>query len=237
MFQPDENEYDPRPLWQRMSIELLGASEEPPSPGEPAPVTLDTSRGPLPCLLHRGVGPGDTAVLWATGARGGFGGPADGMYAELASELAEQGIASLRVDYRRPADLDESVLDVLVGVWHLADIGYPLVALVGHSFGGGVVISVSRYSTNVRAVAALSSQTIGAEEVILLQSRPLLIVHGEADTVLPLSNATTIYDWSFEPKQLVTYPGAGHGLRECGVELRALLRSWLPQKLGQTGSA
>ncbi len=234
MFGPEES-YDARPLWQRMSIELLGAREEPAPRGEATPVTLDTTRGPVRCLMHRGDAGGDTAVLWAPGSRGGFAGPANGLYATLAEELTALGIASLRVDYRRPAELDECVLDVLAGVWRLAAVGHPRVALVGHSFGGGVVIAASRYTSHVRAVAALSSQTLGAEEVVLLASRPLLIVHGESDAVLPLSNAQTIYDWAFEPKQLVTYAGATHGLRECAPELTALLREWLLRSLDLAG--
>ena len=110
-------------------------------------------------------------------------------------------------------------------------LGYPRVALVGHSFGGGVVISASRYTTHARGVAALASQTMGAEDAALLGGRPLLVVHGEADAVLPLVNAETIIDWAPGPKQLVTYPGAGHGLRECADELRALLEDWLTDLL------
>ena len=162
-----------------------------------------------------------------TGARGGFGGPANGLYRDLAVRLADRGVASLRVNYRRPANLDESTLDVLIGVWHMASIGYPRVALVGHSFGGGVVLAAARYTTHARGVAALASQTMGAESAALLNGRPLLLVHGEADVVLPLANAETIYGWAPEPKRLVTFPGAGHGLRECADEVRALLETWL----------
>ena len=219
-------------------MELLGASEEPGTgDGAAASVRLDTSRGDVICLLHRAEGGGETAVLFAPGARGGFGGPAEGLYADLAQELAGRGITSLRLDYRDARNLDESTLDALAAVWHLAAIGCTRLVLVGHSFGGGVVISASRYSSHVRAVAALASQTLGAEDVVLLAPRPLLLVHGEADTVLPMANAQTIYGWAFEPKRLVTYAGAGHGLRECRAELRALLLEWLPESLGQTAAA
>ena len=230
------DERDDRPLWERASIELLGellgASEQPADDGA-TPVRLDTTRGPIDCLLHRSDGDGETAVLWAPGARGGFDGPADGLYADLAQELAGRGIASLRLDYRHPANLDESTLDVLAGVWYLAGIGRTRTALVGHSFGGGVVIAAARYSSHVRAVATLAGQTMGAEDVVLLPPRPLLVVHGEADAVLPVANAALIYGWAFEPKRLVTYAGAGHGLRECRADLRALLLDWLTASLDE----
>ena len=68
---------------------------------------------------------------------------------------------------------------------------------------------------------------MGAESAALLNGRPLLLVHGEADVVLPLANAETIYGWAPEPKRLVTFTGAGHGLRECADEVRTLLETWL----------
>ena len=71
------------------------------------------------------------------------------------------------------------------------------------------------------------------EDVVLLRPRPLLVVHGEADTVLPIANAELIYGWASEPKQLVTYAGAGHGLRECRAELRELLLDWLTESLDE----
>jgi hypothetical protein len=61
-------------------------------------------------------------------------------------------------------------------------------------------------------------------------------VHGEADTRLPPQSSRTIYLWAKQPKELVLYPGAGHGLRQCKDELDALLLGWLTDKLkmGQT---
>ena len=65
------------------------------------------------------------------------------------------------------------------------------------------------------------------------QPRPLLLVHGLADTRLPPSCARQIYQWADEPKELVVYPRAEHGLRECQGELHALLHRWIPEKLGE----
>ena len=226
MFSPDDARN--APLYERYSIELLGAHDAPAPEGQPGSgLTLHTTRGDMSCILHRPNEERGVGVVWAAGARGGFDGPANGLYRDLAVRLATQGAASLRVNYRHPAHLDESTLDLLAAVWHMAAIGYPRVALVGHSFGGGVVISTARYTTHARGVAALASQTMGAEDAALLGGRPLLVVHGEADAVLPLVNAETIIDWASGPKQLVTYPGAGHGLRECADEVRVLLEDWL----------
>ena len=205
------------------------------SAGGARSVTLHTTRGDAACVLHRPAEERGVGVVWAAGARGGFDGPANGLYGRLAERLAARGAASLRVDYRRPGDLDESTLDVLAGVWRMANIGYSRVALVGHSFGGGVALSAARYTSHARGVAALASQTAGAEEAALLGGRPLLLVHGEADAVLPVGNSETIYGWASGPKRLVTYPGAGHGLRECAAQLDETLEAWLCETLGIGG--
>ena len=226
------NDFDSerQPLWARYSMELHGSEpSEDAEAGDGTGLRLNTSRGEIRAIFHCPQGDNETAVLWLSGSRGGVNGPANGLYLDLAVELAAEGIASLRLDYRMPANLDESTLDALAGVWHLAESGFPRIAVVGHSFGGGVAISVSRYSTHVRGVAALASQTLGAQDVVLLSPRPLLLVHGEADDVLPVANAELIYGWAFEPKRVVTYPGAKHGLREAAGALRELLREWLPK--------
>lgn len=224
----DQDDSPKAPLYQRLSIELLGSTTRPTPHGEAGHhIALETTRGTIQCALHEPARQQGIGVLWISGARGGITGPANGAFRDLSSRLVHKGIASLRLDYRHPADLDESVLDALCGVWHLANIGYPRIALVGHSFGGGVALSTARYTTHVRAVAALASQTMGAEDAVLLNGRPLLLVHGDADAVLPLSNSQTIYRWAPEPKELLVLSGAGHGLREGADELRNILEDWL----------
>ncbi|MCY4653163.1 MAG: alpha/beta hydrolase, partial [Dehalococcoidia bacterium] len=62
--------------------------------------------------------------------------------------------------------------------------------------------------------------------------RPLLLAHGESDTRLPPYCSEQIYSWAKKPKELVLYPGAEHGLMECGRELREMLGDWLRSNLG-----
>jgi len=193
-------------------------------------LVLRTSRGDIPAIQH--AAPESTrAVIWVCGARGGFGGPASGLYAELSQEFTGQGITSLRMDYRQPNNIQECALDLLAGVNFLRATGYGPAVVVGHSFGGAVVIAGGAFSDHVAGVVSLSPQTYGAQGAGMLSPTPLLVVHGKADTRLPFSCAVAIHDWAKEPRELVLYEGAEHRLEECRAELMDLLREWIPARL------
>ncbi len=216
-------------------LALLGAAAEPAGAGAER-VVLDTSRGAIECRYHDAPA-GDAAVLWVFGAGGGLGGPAGGVYERLGARLAPDGLASLQVAYRRPADLVECVLDVLAGVAYLAERGRARVVLVGHSFGGAVVITAGATSDAVIAVAALSSQLAGTGAADQLAPRPLLVAHGTADEVLPDRCSRDIHARAREPKRLVLYPGCRHGLDACRDDLDRDLTAWLREVAGLPAAA
>lgn len=191
---------------------------------------LKTTQGDIQAIVHHDqTTPTTRGIVWVWGARGGFDGPADGIYGDLAEKLMT-GITSIRVNYRDPRSLQESVLDTLVGISFLVGTGHTDILLVGHSFGGAVVITAAPFSDKVKAVVALSSQTFGARNAGSVSPRPLLLVHGEEDTRLPPRCSEQIYEWAEQPKELILYPGAEHGLRECKDELRVLLTDWITKQ-------
>ena len=214
-------------LGMRIEQVLVG----PPHEGDAGDgIVLRTTRGDIAAIQYAAAD-SDRAVVWVCGARGGFGGPASGLYAELAQEMAGDGITSLRLDYRQPNNLQECALDLLAGVNYLRALGYGPAVVVGHSFGGAVVIAAASISDHIAGVVSLSPQTYGAQGAGLLSPTPLLVAHGKADTRLPYSCAVAIYDWAKEPKELVLYDGAEHRLDECRAELADLLREWIPAQL------
>ncbi len=212
-----------------LTLELRDIRVQPNTPGVEQ-VQLETDKGIIDCLYHTAPA-GEAAVLWLGGAGGGLFGPAGGMYPRLAQQLVGDHIASLRLDYRFPNHLDKCVLDTMLGVIYLGTRGRTRVALVGHSFGGAVVITAGAQSEEVVAVAALSSQTYGTTLANEIAPRPLLLVHGTADSVLPDSCAHDIYGRAEEPKQILLYPGCGHGLDECREQVDHDLLQWLRQVL------
>ncbi len=197
-----------------------------------AGLKFHTNRGGFSGIVHRAER-ADRAVIWVCGARGGFGGPGPGTYARLSELLISQGITSLRLDYRFPNDLLECVLDLLTGVEYLKENGYGPVVVVGHSFGGAVVIAAGATSGHIKGVVSLSPQTYGAGMAGQLAPRKLLVAHGKADTRLPFSCALQIYEWAKEPKELALFEGAEHRLEECRDELETLLSAWIPATLNE----
>ena len=225
-------------VWGRMPpsrtlppLSIVDARRAPADDGGVEQVDLVTERGTIACRLQDAPS-GDAAVLWVFGAGGGFHGPAGGVYDRLGARLAPDGLASLQVAYRRPADLPECVLDVFAALDYLADRGRTGVVLVGHSFGGAVVIAAGAASDSVIGVAALSSQAAGTGAAARLAPRPLLLVHGTADEVLPDQCSRDIYARAAEPKRLILYPGCRHGLDACRDALDADLSAWLRDVAG-----
>lgn len=220
-------------------IQLLRVTDIPLPDGDTgAGLKFHTNRGEFPAIIHRAnQAPNNTdapgAVIWVCGARGGFGGPGPGAYARLAEQLTQQGITSLRLDYRFPNDLLECVLDLLTGVAYCQQNNYPPVVVVGHSFGGAVVIAAGAASPHIKGVVSLSPQTYGAGMAAQLSPRKLLLVHGKADTRLPYTCAQQIHEWAKAPKELVLYEGAEHRLEECREELETLLSTWIPATLAE----
>ena len=189
-----------------------------------------TSRGSFNAILHRAPDT-DRAVIWVCGASGGFGGPGPGTYARMSEKFVGEGITSLRLDYRQPNDVFECAMDLLAGVAYLKSANHKPVVVVGHSFGGAVVIAAGANSAHIKGVVALSPQTYGAGMAGQVAPRRLLVVHGKADTRLAFSCGQQIYDMAREPKELVLYEGAEHRLEECRDDLEELLGKWIPETL------
>lgn len=217
-----------------LNLEFRGVEAGPTTNGVEH-LSLLTDRGAVACRFHP-AREGDAAVVWVGGAGGGLDGPAGGLYPRLAGQLVEDGIASLRLHYRHPNHLVECVLDVLLGVAVLGTRDRTRTALVGHSFGGAVVISAGAASPETTAVAPLSSQTYGADAVGEISPRPLLLMHGTADRVLPDACSRDLYRRAGEPKKLLLYPGCGHGLDECRDEVDRDLLGWLREVLADPGA-
>lgn len=223
------NMWDDAPGGADVELRVLRVGAAPTETDGVLRVLLETTRGEIEGVLHPVEG-GTGAIVCVGGAMGGVDGPADGLYTRLAEALEPEGVTVLRLNYRRPNEFEECVADVLAGCSFLKGIGAMDLVLVGHSFGGAVVIKAAELGSAVVAVVSLSPQLYGTRQVDQL-GKPLLLVHGMADTILSHEASEDIYRRAPEPKRIVLYGEAGHSLIQAKDEVLELLRGWIPDRL------
>jgi hypothetical protein len=196
-------------------------------------IVLASPSGPVTVRYYPATGASHSAVVLVGGAGGGWDSPSRDLYGVLADELPREGVSVLRVKFRRASHLDDCVSDVLVGMELLVSDGVVATGLVGHSFGGAVVLRAAVASPEVRAVVCLAPQSHGADAARDLRPRTsLLVVHGLEDDVLPASCSRQIMQWAPEPKEIVLFPRDGHGLDESADDVHRLVHHFLKTTLG-----
>jgi pimeloyl-ACP methyl ester carboxylesterase len=184
--------------------------------------------------IYHQPGEDGAVVLCVGGFDGGFDGPADGLFPALGEDLAPHGIGVLRVDFRdrrAPGIVADGASDVRAAIEECRRRGVRRFGLVGHSFGGAVMITVGAATPEVETVVTLSTQTAGALDAPKLAPRPLLLIHGLDDIRLSPDCSRYIHAIAGEPKRLVLLPGARHSLRQNAAEVRRLVREWLVENL------
>ncbi len=196
-------------------------------------LTLPSGRGPLACALHA-VPEAVGGVVMVGGGDGGLDGPAAALYPSLAGDLAALHLEALRVDFRVhrfPGDLEAGVHDLLAAADYLSERGVERVGVLGHSFGGAVVIEAAARQPAITSVATLATQTAGAQRVARLAPRPLLLVHGLSDQRLDPECSRLLYRMAGQPKRLELLAGATHSLRQERETVRTLLLEWFQETL------
>jgi pimeloyl-ACP methyl ester carboxylesterase len=197
-------------------------------------VEIATDRGTTVCRYYEAQG-ARSGVVMVGGIGGGFDTPALGLYPRLAQDLPNHRISALRVQYRHPTDLVESVFDTVLGLRYLDSRGVTAAGVVGHSLGGAVAIQAAANAPAVRVVIAIATQAAGTESVAALAGRAaILLVHGDADPVLSHTSSEEVYRRASEPKRLIVYEGAGHTLDETAESLYVEVKAWLLKHLPGT---
>jgi dienelactone hydrolase len=173
-------------------------------------------------------------VIFVGGIGGNFDSPSKNLYPKLSVKLCNEGIAALRVQFRFPTDFMESVQDVLAGAKFLQSEGANALGLVGHSFGGAVVIQAGTKLESVKTVITLSTQGFGADTVPDLASHAsLLLIHGARDETLPPKNSIIVYRLAEGHKKIKILKGNRHGLDESADEVYSVVHQWLTGELSR----
>jgi dienelactone hydrolase len=173
----------------------------------------------------------DKAIIYMHGVGGGTHGPSD-IYHLLAEDLQESGISSLLIDCRYDSNMDACISDVRACIdyleknYHIDKIG-----LIGWSFGGAVVIAAAAADRRVKTVVTVASQSSGTKDVSRIAPRPILLIHGTGDNTLNYDSSVDIAERAREPKKLVLFPGADHGISQNREEMYELVREWFLEHL------
>lgn len=191
-----------------------------------------TNYGEIFCRYYESAAKGP-AIIWVGSIRGGFDSPAAELYPHLCLSLKDEGFSSLRLAFRWPGVLADSVFDVLTGVDFLRQQGHAPLALVGHAFGGAAVIQAATELEEARSVVTLATQSFGAEAVVaqLPKNCSLLLLHGSQDKILAPQCSKKVYQRALSKKKLILYREAGHRLDEVAKLVQTSVANWLRGEL------
>lgn len=197
-------------------------------------VEMYTRRGLLSLLWHEPEGEGrPVAVVMVGGAMGGMLGPGEGLFHDLGEAMAAKGIPSIRLSYRKPNDMDSCCVDTAAAVQLLVGSGADTVVLMGHSFGGAVAIRVGvGLSEMVSGVVTFATQSSGCELAGGLQGKPLLMFHGDRDSILPV-DASEVVRAIAGTGDLHIMPGDDHLLAKSHDVMFDKVMSWLDDVFGE----
>jgi pimeloyl-ACP methyl ester carboxylesterase len=207
------------------ALQVIASQEVEVTPGL-RHIEIYTMGGLLTVLWH-GPATVSRAVVACGGAAGGLLGPANGYYHRLGVKLADQGIAMLRVSYRRPNHLDDCCLDMAAAVQLAVGSDAEKVVTMGHSFGGAVAVRVGVALPDVVAgVVTFATQSAGCEVAGGLGERPFLLFHGDRDEILPLEASAVVREIAGHG-DLVVLPNDGHLLGRSEEIFAERIDSWL----------
>lgn len=194
------------------------------------PAVLDTSNGIVETRWYE-VAKGAPAILWLGDDVGGFDSPAAGLFDRLAERFKDHGAASLRVQYRLPADPVQDGLDSLVATFMLQRLEVSRIVVVGWGLGAVGALEAARRFDTVAAVALLAPRGVAAKAAAGID-RPLLILHGTGDRTAPTQLSRDLLAQAGEPKRIVYYPDAGHDFATSAGDVETELAGWLQRQLG-----
>ncbi len=192
-------------------------------------VEIYTMEGLLQILWHGAPGATDVTLMCG-GAMGGMLGPGRSLYLELGLELAAEGRAAMAIGYRKPGDLTRCLLDTCAAADLALRNGAERFAILGHSFGGAVAIqAASTFATHTAGVITYATQSAGCEEAARLGDTPLLLLHGENDSILGPENSMMVQSLA-GTGEVRTFPETDHLMVEAADEIAEITGSWVREK-------
>ncbi|MEY2413021.1 MAG: carboxymethylenebutenolidase [Acidobacteriaceae bacterium] len=178
----------------------------------------------LDCLVPANDGQTLPAVIGLHGSGGGH-----VSMLEPARMLAEQGFAVYVLHYfdragSPGADFQsifrnfplwmKTVWDAVTFVSREPEVDPQRIGLMGFSLGGYLSVSSSGIDSRIKAVVEFFGGLPRELKYFMRRACPTLILHGEADTTVPVAEAyhlQKVLQAKRVPYEMKIYPGAGHG--------------------------
>lgn len=195
-----------------------------------------TSRGPLVVKAFLAAGPGPhPAIIVLHGSQGLE--KYRNFYERNATQLAQAGFDAYVLNYyneqdvacsktvetrranfsRRIGDWSQMISDVVTKILAQEPKTRP-VGIVGFSQGGYLGTSVASQDKRIAALVVyyggIPPQRAAGSKHPITRMPPLLELHGDADTVVPIERGKELVEMTRslgQPAEMVVYPGAGHG--------------------------
>ena len=198
------------------------------------------------CFVPEGAGR-VAAVIALHGSGGGHGSIASDPAARLAAQgfavfvphyfdrTGTTAVADRGTIFRNFAAWGKTVWDAIGWVSARAEVDPERIGLMGFSLGGYLALSVASVDPRVRAVVEFFGGFPKEMKLFMRRMPPVLILHGDADTSVPVDEAYHLQQVLESRKvayEMKIYPGAGHGFsgevwRDAGRRTLAFLNQHL----------
>jgi carboxymethylenebutenolidase len=223
-----------------LGITVLLAAAEPAAEIEEASETFPSHGKRVTVDRFAPKAPGRYPLVVVLHGAGGIGSEGRGsMLHEEARRLARRGYVALVPHYfdrTAGAKLNnptrnaryykvwmETVADLVTYGGRLPQVDRRKIGLLGHSLGAGLAVSNAMVDSRVAAVVEYAGSLvfIDGPPPQPLPMPPTLILHGDADAIVPVSEAHKLEglfsEWQ-TPYEIKIYNGAGHGFRGADQE-------------------
>lgn len=190
-----------------------------PGSGSAIAITISTARGPVRGQWRPSNVTCAAAILLPDAGR-----PFD-LFERLAPRIQRAGASVLQFDCCRD-DSDEQLPTLLAALSALSRQGVERMALIGWHSGASLAIAAGGACEAVTGVAALAPDEAAVDAASELGSKRLLVLHGSADAVAPVTVSRMVFARATDPKELVIFPGERHDFSLYSDEVIDKLTGW-----------